>query len=86
MTIEQAITKAQEGGFDPPYWDRAEIGTRQLNWVERQALLLDPSFWQSLGKALGWESLFRVKGKVTKHVGISGKRIGSATGIASSTT
>ena len=46
MKIEQAIQKAMEGGYKHP----AHFGT--TGKVEQ--LLLDPSFWQSLGKAMGW--------------------------------
>ena len=43
--IEQAIGKAvQDGGYE---WK---------NWIDgpQEMLFFDPLFWQSLGKALGW--------------------------------
>lgn len=51
-----AIQKAIEGGFsigikldDPDFeW--------YLHHVKTNDILLNPSFWQALGKALGWES------------------------------
>lgn len=44
--IKQAIQKAIEGGYSPS----------GRTWKARQVhrILLDPLFWQSLGKALGW--------------------------------
>jgi hypothetical protein len=52
VTIEQAIQKAIEG-----WWNSEEcappVGSRDRFNIER--MLLDPSFWQSLGKSMGWE-------------------------------
>lgn len=54
MTIEQAITKAIEGG-----WNKESIvqpmDTGPANLAKA---ILDPSFWQSLGKAMGWNKLY----------------------------
>lgn len=50
MTIEQAIENAVEGG-----WGASEcmvVGKFGFNY---DRAFLDPSFWQSLGKALGWD-------------------------------
>lgn len=51
MTIEQTINKAIEGG----YKDKALV-----DWCERAGnnapLLIDPLFWQALGRAMGWEN------------------------------
>lgn len=44
MTIKDAITKAIEGGY--------KTGTLGAFGWER--MVLDPLFWQSLGKAMGW--------------------------------
>lgn len=68
MTIpKEAIAKAIEGGYGPK-WDLVEVYGRSIviqfksdiaeqphvTWaIER--VVLDPSFWQSLGKALGWQ-------------------------------
>jgi hypothetical protein len=52
MTIEQAIKKAIEGGFTY----KAE------GWNLDAAIpitMLDPSFWQSLGQAMGWIAINR---------------------------
>lgn len=60
MTIEQAIEKAIEGGW--PDLNYAAISDRkkaveQIASNELESTLLDPSFWQSLGKAMGWNEL-----------------------------
>ncbi|MDP2629969.1 MAG: hypothetical protein Q8P56_01025 [Candidatus Uhrbacteria bacterium] len=50
MTIQEAITKAIEGGWNKEkHW--RPIDTPDSN---RARMFLDPYFWQSLGKALGW--------------------------------
>lgn len=65
MTIEQAIEKAVEGGYH-----RGQIGTSPIveincdfaitetkgerNHYGLAWVWLDPLFWQSLGKAMGW--------------------------------
>ncbi|MDE2098547.1 MAG: hypothetical protein KGL39_14935 [Patescibacteria group bacterium] len=65
MTIENAVKKAIEGGFDPyknvgDFWMLAGTGDGSLKrmadgWnVPVERILLDPTFWQSLGKYLGW--------------------------------
>lgn len=47
MTIKQAIQKAIEGG-----WSREAVkGTE--DWYFND-IFLDPLFWKSLGKAMGW--------------------------------
>lgn len=66
MTIQQAIEKAVEGGYH-----RGQIGTSPIveincdfaitetkgerNHYGLAWVWLDPLFWQSLGKAMGWE-------------------------------
>jgi len=63
MTIEKTITKAIEGGWlkgkgKEITFGRGEIiidygdGTTGIYTYEK--IFLDPSFWQSLGKAMGW--------------------------------
>ena len=52
MEIQTAIERALEGGWNaeecaPP------IGSRDKFNIER--MLIDPSFWQALGKSLGWK-------------------------------
>ena len=46
MTIEQAIQKAIDGGWKPKISPFTTICKEYF---------LDPLFWQSLGKAMGWE-------------------------------
>ena len=48
MIPKQAIEKAIEGGWKP---DKITMYGAQ-EW--RDLFALDPTFWQSLGKALGW--------------------------------
>lgn len=50
MTIEQAIEKAIEGGWD----HRKMITYHTKTFGTVSDPLLDPSFWRSLGKAMGW--------------------------------
>lgn len=47
MKISEAIQKAQENGLVPREITLGESWTAQV--------LLMPEFWQSLGKAIGWE-------------------------------
>lgn len=65
MIPKQAIKKAIEGGWEPSefreraYW-RTRRPIRPLNRHQLSAsitlheIALDPTFWQALGKALGW--------------------------------
>jgi hypothetical protein len=46
MTINEAIRNSIRGGYDCP--------TRSEEGAFLEVIFLDPSFWQSLGKALGW--------------------------------
>ena len=54
MTIEKAIKLAIEVGWGE---DDDEIQWALLPNVNRHQILLDPKFWQSLGKALGWKNV-----------------------------
>lgn len=52
--INQAIQKAVDGGYKRPrYMDG--------RWVIEEQIFLDKNFWQSLGKALGWEDKINPK-------------------------
>jgi hypothetical protein len=44
----EAVEKAIEGGWKPDVNDLFQSSERQTK------IALDPSFWQALGKALGW--------------------------------
>lgn len=51
--MKEAIQKAIEGGYKAPYdWD--DISWQGEN--ARKQTLLDPLFWSSLGRALGWST------------------------------
>jgi len=52
MTIEQAIEKAIEGGWHATLKHQLEV----IREGRAASIFLDPLFWQSLGKALGWKS------------------------------
>lgn len=54
MTIQQAIEKAIEGGWTP---DIPELYEKEYTLIapDFEYIFLDPSFWVSLGKALGWD-------------------------------
>jgi hypothetical protein len=51
MTIQKAISKAIEVGYEP-IWKGSQ-GERIASKYPGE-MWLDPLFWQSLGKALGW--------------------------------
>lgn len=58
MKLQEAIQKAIEGGFKTPWvqngvFEKDEI-YGDIIQVEAGGFLLDPLFWQSLGKSLGW--------------------------------
>jgi len=68
MTIQQAIDKAIDYGWSIKKYGpmfSVFLGTlketgeyRELaEMYVRQSALLDPSFWQALGKAMGWDGL-----------------------------
>lgn len=54
MTIQTAIQKAVEGGWDKTRatLDFNEGGGEQI-W--ESDMILDPLFWQALGKSMGWD-------------------------------
>ena len=52
MTVEKAIKKAVEAGFE----DAVYLGNeKDGSFADISDTLLNPSFWQFLGKALGWD-------------------------------
>ena len=59
MTIQEAIKKAIEGGWNEPYFETkdklAKIVPLSADEVCQKVAFLDLLFWQSLGKAMGWE-------------------------------
>lgn len=60
MTIEQAIEKAIEGGFNDdaiftePLVLHRRFGVETAAKMTRAYIFSLPLFWQSLGKAMGW--------------------------------
>lgn len=58
---QEAVSAAIEGGWEPPFYGFKwwmvggmvlwNDGQESFHW---QQIALDPSFWQALGKALGW--------------------------------
>lgn len=67
MTIQEAIKKAVEGGWEntlpkiTPHNPENDAGKASvLNALLRKQYLpmalLDPLFWQALGRAMGWDS------------------------------
>jgi hypothetical protein len=51
--MEQAIKKAIEGGWRDRFLSKNHKNTEAI--LVQWDALLDPLFWQALGKALGWE-------------------------------
>ena len=51
--MKEAIQKAIEGGWDKKRmlgsWGDVDVDIHEWAW-------LDPSFWQALGKAMGWDN------------------------------
>jgi len=65
MTIQQAIEKAVESGYDAPVLKVVAHFKEEQKYADVMtevmmvrnvypAIFLDPLFWQSLGKAMGW--------------------------------
>ncbi len=55
--MEKALIKAIKGGFNPRYIE-AVLKNKTAGCLmpsEKSRVLLDPLFWQALGKAEGWE-------------------------------
>lgn len=62
MTIQQTIEKSIEGGWSAyfPNVFRGELTTKaaaeaMIRELPVEGILLDPSFWRALGKAMGWK-------------------------------
>ena len=62
MEVEQAIKKAIEGGWKKGFDIRFEyrcVLTDEPNSegaIQYEEIFLDPSFWQSVGKSMGWDA------------------------------
>lgn len=53
--MEQIIKKAIEGGYNKIYME-LDFSHPKWKW-QIKAIPLDPTFWQCLGKSLGWDNL-----------------------------
>ena len=60
MTIQEALTKASEGGYQPAFKHHAPgmraviVGLHGFSIIHVNAIFLDPEFWCALGRTLGW--------------------------------
>lgn len=55
MTIQEAIKKAVEGGYEKAAMNELQNRPALYDLNERlHQHLLDPLFWQAAGKSLGW--------------------------------
>ena len=54
MTTKQAIEKAIEGGYIHSSYNLEAVLADGMEFGLIEELVLDPSFWQYLGKAEGW--------------------------------
>jgi len=64
MTIPETIKKAIEGGWKNKIKQATPILSRRFGLKTAQEMYFmwvfsDPSFWQCLGKAMGWEIMYR---------------------------
>ena len=59
MTIQEARTKAREGGYQPAFKHRESgmraviVGLHGFRIIQVNAIFLDPEFWRALGRTLG---------------------------------
>lgn len=81
MTIEEAIRKAVEGGWRSAYYRSVlelnpnnKVGVHPVvrSSLTHLEIFLDPAFWQSLGKAIGW-GIDEIEGRFWK-AGMDGKK------------
>lgn len=72
MTTQQAIEKAIEGGWNKEYkvshhGEFGDVllvhGMRSKALIEAE-ILLDPFFWQALGKSMGWKEEYYIQPKL----------------------
>lgn len=54
LSIEDGIEKAMEGGFKNAMGGAGILSEPNLTEGNLSIYFLDPLFWQSLGKAMGW--------------------------------
>lgn len=87
MTIEQAIQRAIEGGFMEKTTKQFKIevkstggigvydtnGTLVADWRLGEILLI-PSFWQCLGKSMGWVDKDYPNGEMRCNITVNGEK------------
>jgi hypothetical protein len=60
MTIQEALTKASEGGYQhefkahEPGLRAGVVGLHAFRTIQGNDFFLDPEFWRALGRTLGW--------------------------------
>jgi hypothetical protein len=60
MTIQEALTKAAEGGYHHDSQPQeltirvGIVGSNTFRTIHVDAIFLDPNFWRALGRTLGW--------------------------------
>jgi hypothetical protein len=60
MTIQEALTKAAEGGYHHDSQPQeltirvGIVGSNTFRTIRVDAIFLDPNFWRALGRTLGW--------------------------------
>jgi hypothetical protein len=61
MTIQEALTKASKGGYQPAFKHHEPglrtviVGSHGFSTIQVNAIFLDPDFWRALGRTLGWQ-------------------------------
>jgi hypothetical protein len=61
MTIQEALTKAREGGYQhdckhrDPGLRAGVLGLHAFRTMQVDECFLDPNFWRALGRMLGWQ-------------------------------
>jgi hypothetical protein len=61
MTIQEALTKAREGGYQhefkhpKPGMQVGVLGLHAFRTIHVDDFFLDPEFWGALGRTLGWQ-------------------------------
>lgn len=60
--MKEAIQKAIEGGWHPTYLTLPHLSKFRTD----KEVLLDPLFWQALGKSLGWSASKEFETRIAK--------------------
>ena len=61
MTIQEALSKAVEGGYQhefkahEPSLRTGLLGLHGFSTIHVDECFLDPNFWRALGRTLGWQ-------------------------------